>query len=55
MYTYADSFFVCAEEQTITQIDPPPVSRAGSRVLPKKTNELQWQRIVTKWVRARVA
>ena len=34
MYTYADSFFVCAEEQTITQIDPPPVSRAGPAAAP---------------------
>ena len=29
-----NSFFVCAEEQTITQIDPPPVSRADPAAAP---------------------
>jgi hypothetical protein len=34
MYTYIDSFFVCVEEQTIKQIDPPPTSPAGPAAAP---------------------
>jgi hypothetical protein len=33
-YRFTDSFFVCAEEQTYTQTNLPPVSSAGSAAPP---------------------